>query len=105
MGSGEKGDLVGGEQDEQGPDGVGGSPELLRHESAVDGDQQNDGQERAQGEIAAELEEIEKRQRGGEDQQHGPEGEQRVSALVGVVVDEQRAERVDEGRGQQGDGG
>ena len=50
------------------------------------------------------LDQVEECERCGEDEQQRPEGQERVSALVSVVVDEQRAERVDEGRNQQGEG-
>ena len=71
----------------KGPDRVGGSPELLREQCAVNGGEQEKQKECA-GELAAE--ECYERECRGEDQDNGPEAEEVGGAVVGVGLEEEQ---------------
>ena len=94
------------QQGEQRPEGVGGSPELLGEERAVNRDQEDERKERLERGICGEIlrAKIPERQRDREDQEVRPEGEKLVGAVGWIVGQREAGDGPEERRGEEEDG-
>jgi hypothetical protein len=94
------------QQGEQRPESVGGSPELLGEERAVNGDQEDGGNKGLQRGICSELlrAKAPDGERGREDEDMGPEREELAGAVGWIIREREAGDGPEERRGEQKDG-
>src|ERR1017187_7786408 len=94
------------QQGEQRPESVGGSPELLGEECAVNGDQEDGGNKGLQRGICSELlrAKAPDGERGREDEDMGPEREELAGAVVRVGGEGEGGDGVEERGGEEDEG-